>query len=100
MDNLREVKESIVNLISRCEDFQELCETQMKMFKDRYSTNDIHNAVSHEYWRASKIRCSYEIKDLKELLQDIEDMQKEDVKQLDEAEEDIRINRHIGYLGI
>ena len=90
---LDEVKESIKNQITICENFMEICNTQMKNYESRYETNNIGEAVNHEYWRVCKIRTAYEIKDLKEILQEIDEMMKEEVKQLDEADEDIRINR-------
>ena len=90
---LDEVKESIQNKITVCESFMELCDEQMKLYKSRYETNNIGDAVNFEYWRASKIRTAYEIKDLKEILQEIDEMMQEEVKQLDEADEDERINR-------
>ena len=90
---LDEVKESIKDKIEICESFMEVCDSQIKKYKSRYETNDIHEAVHYEYWRASKIRTAYEIKDLKEILQEIDEMMQEEVKQLDEADEDMRINR-------
>ena len=90
---LDEVKESIKNQITICENFMEICNTQMKNYESRYETNNIGEAVNHEYWRVCKIRTAYEIKDLKEILQEIDEMIQEEVKQLDEADEDIRINR-------
>ena len=90
---LDEVKESIQNKITVCESFMELCDEQMKLYKSRYETNNIGEAVNHEYWRVCKIRTAYEIKDLKEILQEIDEMMQEEVKQLDEADEDERINR-------
>ena len=90
---LDEVKESIKNQITICENFMEICNTQMKNYESRYETNNIGEAVNHEYWRVCKIRTAYEIKDLKELLQEIDEMMQEEVKQLDEADEDMRINR-------
>ena len=90
---LDEVKESIKNQITACESFMELCNEQMKLYKGRYETNSVSEACDNEYWRASKIRAAYEIKDLKEILQEIDEMMQEEVKQLDEADEDIRINR-------
>ena len=90
---LDEVKESIQNKITVCESFMELCDEQMKLYKSRYETNNIGEAVNHEYWRVCKIRTAYEIKDLKEILQEIDEMMQEEVKQLDEADEDVRINR-------
>ena len=90
---LDEVKESIKDKIEICESFMEVCDSQIKKYKSRYETDDIHEAVHYEYWRASKIRTAYEIKDLKEILQEIDEMMKEEVKQLDEADEDERINR-------
>ena len=90
---LDEVKESIKNQITICENFMEVCNTQMKNYESRYETNNIGEAVNHEYWRVCKIRTAYEIKDLKEILQEIDEMMQEEVKQLDEADEDMRINR-------
>ena len=90
---LDEVKESIKNQITICENFMEVCNTQMKNYESRYETNNIGEAVNHEYWRVCKIRTAYEIKDLKEILQEIDEMKNEEVKQLDEADEDMRINR-------
>ena len=90
---LDEVKESIKNQITICENFMEICNTQMKNYESRYETNNIGEAVNHEYWRVCKIRTAYEIKDLKEILQEIDEMIQEEVKQLDEADEDMRINR-------
>ena len=90
---LDEVKESIQNKITVCESFMELCNEQMKLYKGRYETNSVSEACDNEYWRASKIRVAYEIKDLKEILQEIDEMMKEEVKQLDEADEDMRTLR-------
>ena len=90
---LDEVKESIKNQIEICENFMELCDSQIKNYESRYETNNIGDAVNFEYWRTCKIRTAYEIKDLKELLQEIDEMMQEEVKQLDEADEDERINR-------
>ena len=90
---LDEVKENIKDKIRIYESFMELCDIQIKNYKSRYETNNIGDAVNFEYWRTCKIRTAYEIKDLKELLQEIDEMMQEEVKQLDEADEDERINR-------
>ena len=87
---LDEVKESIKEKIRLCESFMDLCDSQIKNYKSRFETNNIGDAVNFEYWRASKIRTAYEIKDLKEILQEIDEMMQEEVKQLDEADEDVR----------
>ena len=90
---LDEVKESIKNQITICESFMEVCEMQLKGYKDQFNTDDKNEACNHSFWKASKIRTAYEIKDLKEILQEIDEMMQEEVKQLDEADEDVRINR-------
>ena len=90
---LDEVKESIQNKITICESFMELCDEQMKLYKSRYETNNIGDAVNFEYWRSCKTRTAYEIKDLKEILQEIDEMKNEEIKQLDEADEDMRTLR-------
>ena len=69
-------------------------------YKDQFNTNDKNEACSNSYWRASKIRVAYEIKDLKEMLQEIDEMMQEEVKQLDEADEDTRENRSEAAMGI
>ena len=45
---LDEVKESIKNQITICENFMEVCNTQMKNYESRYETNNIGEAVNHE----------------------------------------------------
>ena len=90
---LDEVKESIKDKIKIYETFMELCDSQIKNFKSIFETNNIRDAVNYEYWRVCKTRTAYEIKDLKEILQEIDEMMQEEVKQLDEADEDVRINR-------
>ena len=87
---LDEVKESIKNQITICENFMEICNTQMKNYESRYETNNIGEAVNHEYWRVCKIRTAYEVKDLKEILQEIDEMMLEEVKQFEELEGDVR----------
>ena len=104
---LDEVKESIQDKIKQCEGFMEVCEMQLKGYKDQFNTDDKYEAVHYEYWRASKIRTAYEIKDLKEILQEIDEMMKEEDKILDEqirefelAEEDLREKRENAKYGI
>ena len=104
---LDEVKESIKNQITICENFMEICNTQMKNYESRYETNNIGEAVNHEYWRVCKIRTAYEIKDLKEILQEIDEITQEEDKILDEqirefelAEEDLREKRENAKYGI
>ena len=90
---LDEVKESIKNQITICESFMEVCEIQLKGYKDQFNTDDKNEACNHSFWKASKIRTAYEIKDLKEILQEIDEMKNEEIKQLDEADEDMRTLR-------
>ena len=104
---LDEVKESIKNQITICESFMEVCEMQLKGYKDQFNTDDKNEACSNSYWRASKIRVAYEIKDLKEMLQEIDEMMQEEDKILDEqirefelAEEDLREKRENAKYGI
>ena len=105
---LDEVKESIKDKIRIYESFMELCDIQIKNYESRYETNNIGEAVNHEYWRVCKIRTAYEIKDLKEILQEIDEMmQQEEDKILDEeirefelAEEDLREKRENAKYGI
>ena len=72
----------------------------MNKLKIIYETNRVGEAANHEYWRACKIRTAYEIKDLKEILQEIDAMMQEEARALDEADEDERENRADAYMGI
>ena len=104
---LDEVKKSIKNQITICEGFMEVCEMQLKGYKDQFNTNDKNEACANSYWKASKIRTAYEIKDLKGILQEIDEMMQEEDKILDEqirefelAEEDLREKRENAKYGI
>ena len=100
MNWIFEVKENIQDKIAVCESFIYLCNSQMKLYKDRYSTNDLQVACDYEYWRACKIRTAYEIKDLKEVLQEIDEMMQEEVRDLEVAVEDIRTLKSDATMGI
>lgn len=73
---------------------------KLKIIKNRYETNRVGEAANHEYWRACKIRTAYEIKDLKEILQEIDVMMQEEVRDLEEADEDIRTLKTDATMGI
>ena len=102
-----ETRNLIKDKIKQCEGFMEVCEMQLKGYKDQFNTDDKNEACSNSYWRASKIRVSYEIKNLKEILQEIDGITQEEDKILDEqirdfelAEEDLREKRENAKYGI
>ena len=102
-----ETRNLIKDKIKQCEGFMEVCEMQLKGYKDQFNTDDKNEACNHSFWKASKIRTAYEIKDLKEILQEIDEMMLEEDKILDEqirdfelAEEDLREKRENAKYGI
>ena len=102
-----ETRNLIKDKIKQCEGFMEVCEMQLKGYKDQFNTDDKNEACNHSFWKASKIRTAYEIKDLKEILQEIDEMMQEEDKILDEqirefelAEEDLREKRENAKYGI
>ena len=97
---LDEVKESIKNQITICESFMEVCEMQLKGYKDQFNTDDKNEACNHSFWKASKIRTAYEIKDLKEILQEIDKILDEEIREFELAEEDLREKRENAKYGI
>ena len=97
---LDEVKESIKNQITICESFMEVCEMQLKGYKDQFNTDDKNEACNHSFWKASKIRTAYEIKDLKEILQEIDGILDEEIREFELAEEDLREKRENAKYGI
>ena len=86
----QEIIKLIKEKIGLCESFMEVCDTQMNNYESRYETNNIGEAVNHEYWRVCKIRTAYEVNHLKEILQEIDEMMLEEVKQFEELEDDTR----------
>ena len=102
-----ETRNLIKDKIKQCEGFMEVCEMQLKGYKDQFNTDDKNESCSNSDWRASKIRVAYEIKALKEMLQEINEMMQEEDKILDEqirefelAEEDLREKRENAKYGI
>ena len=102
-----ETRNLIKDKIKQCEGFMEVCEMQLKGYKDQFNTDDKNEACNHSFWKASKIRTAYEIKDLKEILQEIDGMMQDEDKILDEqirefelAEEDLREKRENAKYGI
>ena len=102
-----ETRNLIKDKIKQCEGFMEVCEMQLKGYKDQFNTDDKNEACNHSFWKASKIRTAYEIKDLKEILQEIDGMMQDEDKILDEqirdfelAEEDLREQRENAKYGI
>ena len=102
-----ETRNLIKDKIKQCEGIMEVCEMQLKGYKDQFNTDDKNEACNHSFWKASKIRTAYEIKDLKEILQEIDGMMQDEDKILDEqirdfelAEEDLREKRENAKYGI
>ena len=97
---LDETRNLIKDKIKQCEGFMEVCEMQLKGYKDQFNTDDKNEACSNSYWRASKIRVAYEIKDLKEILQEIDEILDEQIREFELAEEDLREKRENAKYGI
>ena len=95
-----ETRNLIKDKIKQCEGFMEVCEMQLKGYKDQFNTDDKNEACSNSYWRASKIRVAYEIKDLKEMLQEIDEILDEQIREFELAEEDMREKRENAKYGI
>ena len=95
-----ETRNLIKDKIKQCEGFMEVCEMQLKGYKDQFNTDDKNEACSNSYWRASKIRVAYEIKDLKEMLQEIDEILDEQIREFELAEEDLREKRENAKYGI
>ena len=51
-----ETRNLIKDKIKQCEGFMEVCEMQLKGYKDQFNTDDKNEACSNSYWRASKIK--------------------------------------------
>ena len=88
-----EIKNNIVDLIKRKKAFAKYAGLKKKEYQDVFNTFDKFEAINNEYWRTQEIATLGFIKDLEELLEEIDSMCLEEVEIEAEAEADYRQNR-------
>ena len=88
-----ETRNDIVDLIKRKKAFAKYAGLKKKEYQDVFNTFDKFEAINNEYWRTQEIATLGFIKDLEELLEEIDSMCLEEVEIEAEAEADYRQNR-------
>ena len=88
-----EIKNNIVDLIKRKKAFAKYAGLKKKEYQDVFNTFDKFEAKNNEYWRTQEIATLGFIKELEELLEEIDSMCLEEVEIEAEAEADYRQNR-------
>ena len=88
-----ETRNNIVDLIKREKAFAKYAGLKKKEYQDVFNTFDKFEAINNEYWRTQEIATLGFIKDLEELLEEIDSMCLEEVEIEAEAEADYRQNR-------
>lgn len=88
-----ETRNNIVDLIKRKKAFAKYAGLKKKEYQDVFNTFDKFEAINNEYWRTQEIATLGFIKDLEELLEEIDSMCLEEVEIEAEAEADYRQNR-------
>ena len=88
-----ETRNNIVDLIKRKKAFAKYAGLKKKEYQDVFNTFDKFEAINNEYWRTQEIATLGFIKDLEELLEEIDAMCLEEVEIEAEAEADYRQNR-------
>ena len=88
-----EIRNNIVDLIKRKKAFAKYAGLKKKEYQDVFNTFDKFEAINNEYWRTQEIATLGFIKDLEELLEEIDSMCLEEVEIEAEAEADYRQNR-------
>lgn len=95
---LEEVEGNIRGRIHTLEGCIKYHETKMQYHKDVFNTNDKFEVKFREYHRTYRIALLEEIKWLKDQLEEIELMKQEDVREFEQAEEDLREKRADTYI--
>lgn len=88
-----ETRNDLVDLIKRKKAFAKYAGLKKKEYQDVFNTFDKFEAINNEYWRTQEIATLGFIKDLEELLEEIDAMCLEEVEIEAEAEADYRQNR-------
>ena len=88
-----ETRNDLVDLIKRKKAFAKYAGLKKKEYQDVFNTFDKFEAKNNEYWRTQEIATLTFIKDLEELLEEIDSMCLEEVEIEAEAEADYRQNR-------
>ena len=88
-----ETRNDLVDLIKRKKAFAKYAGLKKKEYQDVFNTFDKFEAKNNEYWRTQEIATLGFIKDLEELLEEIDSMCLEEVEIEAEAEADYRQNR-------
>ena len=88
-----ETRNDLVDLIKRKKAFAKYAGLKKKEYQDVFNTFDKFEAKNNEYWRTQEIATLGFIKELEELLEEIDSMCLEEVEIEAEAEVDYRQNR-------
>lgn len=88
-----ETRNDLVDLIKRKKAFAKYAGLKKKEYQDVFNTFDKFEAKNNEYWRTQEIATLGFIKELEELLEEIDSMCLEEVEIEAEAEADYRQNR-------
>ena len=88
-----ETRNNIVDLIKRKKAFAKYAGLKKKEYQDVFNTFDKFEARNNEYWRTQEIATLTFIKELEEILAEIDLMCLEEVEYDAEAEADYRQNR-------
>ena len=88
-----ETRNDLVDLIKRKKAFAKYAGLKKKEYQDVFNTFDKFEAINNEYWRTQEIATLGFIKELEEILTEMDLMCLEEVEYDAEAEEDYRQNR-------
>lgn len=88
-----ETRNDLVDLIKRKKAFAKYAGLKKKEYQDVFNTFDKFEAINNEYWRTQEIATLGFIKELEEILTEMDLMCLEEVEYDAEAEEDYRQNK-------
>ena len=82
-----EIRKSILEKIKGCEETINVFKYELSKYRDKFNTFDKFEASAHEYWRAKILSLQDEAEDLRELLNELDRMCIEEIKDIEKAEE-------------
>ena len=101
---MKDIKNLIKDKIKGCKETINVFKYEQSKYRDVFNTFDKFEAKNYEYWRARILSLQDEIADLEDILKEIDFWEdkvlNEEIRDFEEAEEDLRENREASKYGI
>lgn len=99
---MEDIKKVIQDKIKGCKETINVFKYEQSKYRDVFNTFDKFEAKNYEYYRARILALQDEIADLEDILKEMDFWEDADanIKELEEAEEDLRENKECAKYGL